>query len=93
MDDPVGEGSFRKATVESDAHYSSRMQSLGTGNRLISPEELDPVPRQDIECRERRLGGLLNYYRIAEPVVVARSNLDKIAQRLARYQRVTVLKV
>jgi len=57
----LGEASVRKATAEFVAHYHRERNHQGLGNRLISPEKLNPVPRGDIECRER-LKGLLNYY-------------------------------
>lgn len=56
-----GEASLRRALREYVAHFHSKPNHQGLGNRLLEPLATVSSLDEPIECRER-LGGMLNYY-------------------------------
>ena len=59
---PIGQGHFRRAVSEFVAHYHRERKHQGLENTLI---EGAPVNSSGRVHRQSRLGGLLNFYRLA----------------------------
>ena len=61
----IGVGSLRRAINEYVAHYRGERNHQGLDSQLISSPATDTSKLEGPINRRERLGGMLNYYRLA----------------------------